>query len=125
MSLVDDLKAAKAVISDPKNWIKGEMAKASRKDRYGIHANNPSANCFCALGAVHLAIPSYEPIEKLRRKLVKHYLEKAVVAIAPRMKMSIWGGKIPQFNDNPRTTHAKVMGLFDKAIEMAEKDASR
>lgn len=91
MSLVDDLKAAKALIDAPEKW---------RQDgSFGF-----GTGCFCVLGAVATAAQEDDACGAAR-----DYLEREV----PGMR------SVVVYNDDPSTTHADIMALFDRAIANA------
>jgi hypothetical protein len=87
----ENLIAAKALIDTPEKWIKGSFHKAG---------------CFCAVGALGMASNGnpenwgYDEREALLRAL-------PVDAVAYSVAL---------FNDDPDTTHADIMALFDRAI---------
>lgn len=104
--LVATLKAAKALIVDPENWIKGEYAR----DCYGfpIDPRADGAVSFCMIGALSRAsgvfnsgLPKGHPILQLLFQVVD--------------------GNVPFFNDRPFRQHHEVMAAFDAAIVEAEK----
>lgn len=100
MSQVELLTRARAIIENPQNWTKGEMAR----DAGGrlVVSHSPDAVCFCAVGALRRAayelcidrFPSFYTLQK-------------------------WCGTepVPLFNDTH--THADVLALYDRAIEAA------
>lgn len=97
----DQLRAAKALIDTPDKWTREVMGR----DISGHPVEDvDSAVCFCIIGAT-------------------------VVARAPldgplRDSLPEWAhASFADFNDSPRTSHADVMALFDRAIELAESDA--
>lgn len=90
MSLKDDLIAAKALIDTPEKWRKGSFGWAG---------------CYCAAGALRLVLgQNFEVSEAWG---------------------ALWGALPPgergvvSFNDDPSTTHADIMALFNRAIEAA------
>lgn len=94
------LRRAKARISDPKNWCKGELAR----DGYGCKAcfDSPNATSWCASGAILAEVGfTAEPS-------AGHFLAKAAGC-----------DSIPYINDNG--THEDVMALYNRAIELAEE----
>lgn len=98
MTLKENLIRAKALITDPKNWIQGAFAR----DANGclVSSDDPSAVCYCSIGAIKaLRLPCNEQENTI------DYLYKSI------------GKLIPDFNDE--NTHADVMAAWDKAIEKA------
>lgn len=116
MSLVDDLKAARAVIADPKHWIKGAMAKPNRTSPLKLRVGHHKATCFCAVGALARAIPRQTSMDKIRFSLAVHYLKEAI-------DHKGYGRNIAAFNDRPGIGHTKVLKAFDLAIAFAEQDS--
>lgn len=85
----ENLIAAKALIDTPDKWI---------KDRFA------DGGCFCAAGALKYG-SGFEAGE-----VWESAEYKALLAQVP-------GGRpLPSFNDDPNTTHADIMALFDRAI---------
>lgn len=98
MSLVDDLKAAKALIEDPAKWGKG---MASWERAY----SEPAAFPLCAYGACRAAnVMTYVDVGAALQQQLPEPFATMDVAV---------------FNDDPRTTHADIMALFDRAIANA------
>ena len=96
------LRKAKARISTPEMWHKGSMF--SGLDRETCPA--------CAYGALFIAANGSGPAFDDTR---------SVLDAATRSVLNY--GNTHTYNDNPSTTHADIMALFDVAIDMAEKDA--
>lgn len=91
MSVADDLKAARALIDTEEKWLQGRY-----RDRKGR---------LCAIGAVQDAVGlDYERVGDCR---------KALGAALPVGKQTL---NAALYNDDPNTTHADVLALFDRAI---------
>lgn len=104
-TLRDDLIAAKALIDTPEKWRKGENA----------YWYEP----FCVLGACREV--SYDrgglPDMQGMRKALR-------LALPPEYRNDeIFDYPTTRFNDDPDTTHADVMALFDRAIASAESSS--
>lgn len=95
---VDILRDAKALISDPEKWVKG-------------HYGDCETGEFCSFGAMDQA----ERGSAGAWLLADLTLDRAARAINPEFKDYI------AFNDHPDTTHADVMALFDRAIELVSE----
>ena len=97
------LKAGKARIADPADWIQGFYYLP-------VYSTNLKP-AYCMLGTLGWddAVPD---------------IPGAVGDDASWMLQRVIGGddSIPDFNDDPSTTHADVMAAFDLAIEQATKD---
>jgi hypothetical protein len=102
MSVRDELIAAKALIDAPHKWCKDEgyvwrgfnlpfAAKPS------VQIDIKHCALF-ALNAVHASRSTH----------------RAALMQVPRAF-----GSVNEFNDDPRTTHADIMAMFDRAIEAA------
>lgn len=101
--LHDNLKLAKSLIADEKNWIKGASAKNA--DGSVVSAWDDDAVCFCSIGAALKAdtsMPGY----------MYDALFKACKVIDPNAR------NISQFNDTH--THAEVMQMWDIAIKSTQ-----
>lgn len=94
MTLVDDLKAAKALIDTPEKWVKGTYEKDG---------------CRCLLGALIDSTHDFGSYGAAQR---------AVKAEIDDVQLEIAG-----FNDLPSTTHSDVMRVLDGAIAAAEASA--
>lgn len=108
--LVATLKAAKALIVDPKNWIKGKYA--SSVDDCEVSPLAKDAVKFCMVGALAKASGLFScsyPGDRLHEQRLLAPFHKSV------------DGAIPFFNDHPFRQHHEVMAAFDAAIVEAEK----
>ena len=104
MNTVETLKAAKALISDPAKWTRGQIARDA-EGRF-VRARDPEAVCWCSYGAID-------------RVCGKDAIAWAGATVE---LMNAMRGGIAMFNDN--NDHAAVMAAFDRAIEQAEADAN-
>jgi hypothetical protein len=101
------LKAARALIADPKHWTQGELARdadGNPEDEY-----QPEAVCFCSVGALMRAA-----------RVVGDDLNEArfgAFTQVGNITLDLRGLTIVEFNDAEDTTHADVLAVFDKAIE--------
>lgn len=98
MTLKENLIRAKALITDPEKWTQGAYAR----DANGciVPPDDPSAVCYCSIGAIGaLGLPCNE---------LENTIDYLYVSI---------GKPISDFNDGD--THADVMAAWDKAIEKA------
>lgn len=94
-SVKENLIAAKALIDTPEKWIKGELV---------------SNGCYCSVGAIEQTVP-FAPGECAEYAAIE-------AALPPEFEddTSDWNSVVAQFNDDPTTTHADIMALFDRAI---------
>lgn len=101
MTTRDILSRARELLEDPIRWTKGDWAR--RPDGTGVSFRDEHAVRFCLGGAVRLVAgrdddPKLDAIVLLDR---------------------LTGGHLPRFNDAETTTHADMLALIDKAIEVA------
>lgn len=94
MALVDDLKAAKALIDTPEKWVKGTYEKDG---------------CRCLLGALIDSTHDFGSYGAAQRAVAGQFSD-------PKLH-------IADFNDLPATTHADVLSVLDRAIKAAEASA--
>lgn len=108
MNTLEALKAVKAVIDTPEKWTQNGFARDARG-----HPCDPLsayATCYCIGGA-------YRKVDNVKARLAaRHILLDSIDELHPRIGRSIIG-----FNDDGATTHAKVMEVFDHAIERATR----
>lgn len=95
MGVREDLVAAKALIDTPRKWRKGDYDRGGR--------------C-CAVGAV---------VRVVGGEISDAEYSSAALALEAAL-LPEQGKKVFLFNDNPTTTHADIMALFDRAIAAAE-----
>ena len=105
------LRAAKAVIENPENWTKEVYAKANKEGGSNDHllGHEEGATCWCSVGALQRVMNS-ELVWSLERRLG----EAARALTQDNFETAV------HYNDN--RTHAEVMQMFDRAIEMAEEE---
>ena len=110
MKAVEILKKARALIADPKHWIKGTFKLTKGHEQ----------SCYCALGAVReIGSPAlsdnddyvtYNKAQRLLRDGAARVIKKASSDVV-----------IVKFNDASNRTHDQVLKAFDIAIAKAEK----
>ena len=101
------LKAAKAVIANPENWTQGWYYKYKNGTSCKRYED---AECFCSLGALRKVNDCYDD----------YYLNGTLYLDLALETLNVKAGSVFIFNDTH--SHAEVMALFDKAIELAEKE---
>lgn len=104
MTVREHLIAAKALIDTPEKWAQGELARDANNDPVSMFSEK--AVCFCAMGAVYKVPVGWKNTAEILKKLDAAAAEKANQA---------WN--IASFND--KATHAEVMQVFDRAIELS------
>ncbi len=106
------LKAARAIIEDPKHWTSRTFSRL--KDGTPCLIDDPNAYSFCAEGALERANPAR----------TETWAAAADFLDAAANKLSdLDGGGIVYIND--RRGHAAVLGCFDRAIEAASEEVSK
>jgi hypothetical protein len=94
------LRAAKAKISDPADWHQD-----------GTYVN--AQGCLCAQAAINRAFKSSGYDTNVADDALLH-MTKAVRKLHPY-------SFVTKYNDDPETTHADIMKLFDDAATMADE----
>lgn len=95
----ENLIAAKALIDTPEKW---------GKDEY-----EPGPGCYCLAGAIFAAkgegFNPWKENNSPEAKAIENGLNELYDGLSP------WRSYV-DFNDDPSTTHANIMALFDRAI---------
>jgi hypothetical protein len=95
------LRAAKKLISDPKDWT-----------QEGVYVT--PEGCMCAQAAINRAFKaSGENVNVVDNAV--HYILQVVSKIHPYHLVTT-------YNDRPDTSHADIMNLFDDAATMADAE---
>lgn len=103
MNTLEVLIAARKLIEKPENWTQGVLARDI--DGEAVYVYNSRAICFCSMGALYCAVGEDD------------YLKTDIIDDVAAILSSIaQDDTVAGFNDNH--THAEVLALFDKAIEM-------
>ena len=99
MTVLEVLKAARGLLSDERRWTKGAWAR----DATGraIKSREPGAVCYCPVSAIYL----HDPDGRTGTCAV-HALGVGGAA------------ELVDYSDAEETTHADIMRLFDRAIEL-------
>lgn len=108
-TVVEILKEAKSLIDTPEKWTKETYARSTSGGVISEHEDG--AVCFCSLGAFFRVAKSADVVYMDSGWDI---LIKAVKLIKPTAY------SVATFNDNH--THAEVMAMWDKAIELAAAD---
>lgn len=110
------LREARELISDPKRWTRGVLARDAEGRSTGRGPFVPEAVCFCAFGAI--------------AKVEGRYGGPAAVFIEREAGFDAEegndGGAELSFDTKPRPApaqHRKVLAAFDRAIALAEEAA--
>jgi hypothetical protein len=113
-NLAANLRAAKALIDTPAKWTQSVLARDSMARQVGIEDRN--ATCFCSMGALLRHCRDKE-LPGEARKTISEALDNVAELTAGDDSTNI-----VIYNDEH--THAEVMAVWDKAIELAEKESA-
>lgn len=102
MTTAEVLQKARDLIADESRWTHGQYARDA--EGYSVYPNEPSATCWCALGAVyHVLDTTEEDVEDRPAPIRALYLDNRPVPV----------------DVNDRDGHEAVLALFDEAIAKA------
>ena len=104
---LEHLKKMRALLAN--GWTQYVVARDNNGDP--VEPNSPDATYFCLIGASNRVAPSHEIGRRALRRMVVAILEQTGSLI----NLSKW-------NDDPKRTHAEVLALVDRAIEIAEAE---
>lgn len=102
-------RRVRELLSEPGRWTQG--AKARTATGAECLALNPSAACWCLLGAMVKCAPGRT--DEVRADLTR--------ALYSKVYWSLPYGFFTEWHDNPKTTHADVLALLDRVIEDGER----
>ena len=91
--MIEDYDRAWKLLEDPKRWTRGVFARDEAGKK--VQSTDESAVCFCVMGAISRVYGTD------RSRL----WEKVVLSRPYTLS-------IPEWNDDPGTTHAEVVGLL-------------
>lgn len=103
MTTLELLKAGKEVIQDPNKWSRGSMAR--KGDGTPTYESDPDATRWCSIGILYKLMPKLGP----KYEEADHLLREA-------------SGSAEYFGFwQDSHTHAEVMAVWDRAIQLAEQ----
>lgn len=110
-SVAETLRAARALLQDPKHWCQGAGARRRRRSVLAVMPLSPEAGAWCLAGA-------------LRRIDGPHY-DEALIVLATTISGPVFvshqaRGYIASFNDARGRRHSAVIRVLDRAIAKAE-----
>lgn len=121
------LRRAREILTRPEAWTRGAFARRpprtalerevalSQTGKLKCDVGSDFADCFCAVGACGRA--AYELGVPLEETLATTRLREEIVRrVSGAPGVAFW-------NDDPGTTHAEVLALFDRVIEREEAKA--
>lgn len=105
------LSGMRNLLADEKCWTKGAPARDAQ-GLPALSASNESV-CWCLMGASNRA----------RSDLGLGVLCDQLAIDALDLALGGGPGVVPSFNDHPDTTHADILAVIDRAIELAKQEA--
>ena len=119
MSVLETLIKVRELLSNKDHWTKGYYSKDSHGIR--IRPHEPSACTFCMFGAIYKVCPD-RPFSAVGFKdpfviEVHDRIEKVIGELYPNFREA----SVARFNDDPETTHADVLRVLDRAIELEKE----
>lgn len=113
MKTSEILTQARSLI-ETKGHVKGVYARDV--DGRQVLGHNPTAVCFCAIGAIKaITVPNLKTIPEEEHFAFSLLRQNVPEDFPPKHDV------IPAYNDAPYTTKADVLAWFDRAIEKAKK----
>ena len=116
MKTSEFLRQAKAVIDTPEKWTKNAMARNAAGT--AVHQGNKLAVCWCLSGAVNRQRWAMPDLSITESGAVRDRADAFLETVARRVGFQ----NAVVMNDHHLTTHDEVMGLFDDAIVLAERE---
>lgn len=114
--VVNALALGRAIVTDPEAWTKGCEARNDKGQEVATYDNG--ACKFCMVGALNFAAgnasdfgSTYQLYEGIK------FLNRAIMVLDSRTHPNV-----TVFNDSGRTTHRQMLAVYDKAVELAEKE---
>jgi hypothetical protein len=107
------LSAMRNLLADPSKWTQAAFARAS-DGTVLLRGYDKRATCWCLIGAsMHCASGGVFAGPTPRRALERAINERTGTLLSAEA-----------FNDEPSTTHADVLAVIDRAIELAKEEAA-
>jgi hypothetical protein len=116
-NVVGVLKAGRDLISEPSRWLQGGLAQDS--EGKAVNPIDPSAVCWCSVGAVRKMAGIHQPLVG-RRALDQ--LRLAATELGYFSDRELAWKRLDKINDN--RTHPEVLAMWDQAIERAKQGVS-
>lgn len=111
---VERLIVIRGLLADPSAWTKAAMARASDGRAVSLHGGG--ACMWCLDGALSHDAPGGSSLSAFKlERVTRSYVRLALGGL----DRSIWG-----FNDDPSTTHADILAVLDRAIELAKQEGA-
>lgn len=116
LTALGTLVAARKLIENPNNWIKGALARDS--NNFIINVKDQMACKFCTSGAVQKVTDYAHDLTPYHEAYI--YLDKAAITLNNSYNTGYIHRPCVAFND--ACTHDEVMDMFDLAIKFAQHD---
>lgn len=119
MNKREALEQLEALLTPPEHWTQGFDAR----DPEGIPVGSldENATCWCLLGGIEKIAPSAS--DNRLRVDVQNALSASIQVEAKDRFDAENLTDIPEFNDDPRTTHEHILAVVRRAKEDAATDA--
>lgn len=115
-SVVETLRAARALIEDPSRWIKNDLARKSKHSQFVVWPEDTEAGAWCSVGALRRVDGPFE-------RDAMQVLANAVQGTFG-VRYDAPNAEIIMFNDAARRRHKEVLAKYDQAIALAEAEQS-
>lgn len=119
------IRGARRLLTDGNAWAKQRYAESG--DGGEVEANDPSATCWCVLGALHRV--SGDTTMTSEEFTSVHVSMQAQVYISAGIPWEIGrrnvGGIVADWQDRHRTRHAEVLAVLDDAEYLARLALAR
>lgn len=136
------LEKAREILSDPRRWTKGALFDYREGE---LDENGKPIFCFCAFGALYEAVRSepnrftyefdvdgYEiatPGVLLLRQAILERSTSADESATDMAWLKMYDDNpekvITSYNDHPATSHADILRVFDRAIQLEQEEAAQ
>lgn len=117
MKTVEILEKAREKIAEESKWTKGALARTATGARITKDDGFGAASCFCSVGAVRVICPEFSENRGQASFKLWQAVNEGVADEALKRVVAVW-------NDATETTHADVLRVFDRAIELAKAEAA-
>lgn len=108
--MIRNYKTVAGLLKDPKRWIKGDMARTSKRGPF-VPTTHPEAQCFCLAGAVY-RVYSARGGETAGARAAFRKLTKAILELFPAHGDT---ESVVNFNNHRRIRHADVTKVVRRA----------
>ena len=127
-NVVKNLQAARDLLAGEGAWFQGWYAGVDGQEDMELNANDPKANCWCALGALQkVGIPGdgdADPglFESPEVQALVAAINSTGFVLPQESKVSL---PVAYYNDAEGRTQEEILAVFDKAIAVETLKAAR